>query len=51
VAGVVTEGHLVGATVGAQFQGHEMDVKEKQCVAIKFCCKANISVSKTGALM
>jgi hypothetical protein len=39
VAGVVKE--------GAQCQGREMDAKEEQRVAITFCCKADISASKT----
>ena len=26
----------------------EMNVKEEQCVAIKFCCKVNFSATKTG---
>jgi hypothetical protein len=37
VAGVVKEGRLVRAAVGAQCQGREMDAKEEKCVAIKFC--------------
>jgi hypothetical protein len=28
-----------------------MDAKEEQCVAIKFCCKAHISASKTVELI
>jgi hypothetical protein len=50
VAGVVMEGLLVRATVGVQCQGHEMEAEE-ECVAIKFCCKANISASKTVELI
>jgi hypothetical protein len=51
VAGVVKQGHLVRATVGAQCQSLEMDVKEEQRVMIKFCCKADISASKTVELI
>jgi hypothetical protein len=48
---VVKKRCLARTVVVAQCQSREMDVKEEQRVAIKFCCKADISASKTVELI
>jgi hypothetical protein len=50
-AAVVNKRRLARTVVVAQCQSREMNVKEEQRVAIKFCCKADISASKTVELM
>jgi hypothetical protein len=50
-AAVVYKRRLARTVVAAECQSREMDVKEKQRVAITFCCKVDISASKTVELI
>jgi hypothetical protein len=50
-AAVVKKERLARTVIVAQCQSREMNVKEEQHVAIKFCCKADISASKTMVLI
>ena len=50
-AAVIKKGCLARTVVVAQCQSREIDVKEEQRVAIKFCCKADILASKTMELI
>jgi len=45
VAVVVKTERLAPTVVVTLCQCHEMDVKEEQRVAIKFCCKVNFSAT------
>jgi hypothetical protein len=45
---VVKTKHLTLTVVVTLCQCHEVDVKEQQRVAIKFCCKVDFSFTKTG---
>jgi transposase len=51
VAVIVKTERLVPAVVVNLCQCREMDVKEEQRVAIKFCCKVDFSVTKTVELI
>jgi hypothetical protein len=44
---VVKTERLAPTVVGTLCQCRVMDVKEEQCVAIKFSCKVNFSAAKT----
>ena len=51
VAVVVKTEHLTLTVVVTLCQCNEMDVKEEQHVAIKFCCKVDFSATKTVELI
>jgi hypothetical protein len=50
IAVVKTE-HLELTVVVSLCQCSEMDVKDEQCVAIKFCCKVNFLATKSVELI
>ena len=47
VAVVVKTERLALTVVVTLCQCHGMDVKEEQCVVIKFCCKVDFSATKS----
>ena len=51
VAVVVKTKHLTLTVVVTLCQCREMDVREEQRVAIKFCCKVDFSATKTVELI
>ena len=51
VAVVVKTEHLALTVVVTLCQCRKMDVKEEQCVMIKFCCKVDFSVTKAVELI
>ena len=51
VAAVVKTEHLALTVVVTLCQCREMDVKEEQCVVIKFCCKVDFLATKTVQLI
>jgi hypothetical protein len=51
VAVVVKTERLVPPVVVTLYQCREVDVKEEQRVAIKFCCKVDFSATKTVELI
>ena len=51
VVAVVKTEHLAPTVVVTLCQCHDMDVKEKQCVAIIFCCKVDFSATKVMELI
>jgi len=51
VAAVVVKTERLALTIVTPCQCHELDVKEEQRVAIKFCCKVDFSATKTAELI
>jgi len=52
VVAVVVKTECLALTVVVTLcQCYEMDVKEEQCVVIKFCCKVDFSATKTVELI
>ena len=51
VAVVVQTERLALTVVGTLCQCHELDVKDEQRVAIKFCCKVSFSATKNVELI
>ena len=51
VVAVVVKTECLTLTVVTLCQYREMDVKEEQCVAIKFCCKVDFLATKTVELI
>jgi hypothetical protein len=51
VVAVVVRTERLALNVFILCQCREIDVKEEQCVAIKFCCKVDFSATKTVELI
>jgi len=51
VVAVVVKTEQLALTVVTLWQCHEIDVKEEQCVLIKFCCKVDFSATKAVVLI
>ena len=51
LAVLVKTERLALTVVVTLYQGREMDIKEEQRVAIRFCCKGDFSATKTVELI